>query len=291
MTVAVPKVAGVGTCAAAAAHGRGMHPAMLHAMRASGADADRSASAASGAGRDGVRASRGERVDMHRRRRKRLRRRGQAPALRPGRHRSARGPDGGARHRRRDRRPELVAADLLGQAEHGPTSPAVLVTTSAARRAVLAAVDRRLETWPTAEVAGAAWRDLRRDHRRRRRGRPWRRPTRSRRSTSRSRRDDPAVVPRSAEQLRLAVPRPQATVAYADKGSGRTTSCRPRGAARYTGGLWVGKFLKTVTYQRVTPEGSASVAPAVAAISHAEGFAGHARTAELRLERAGTGVR
>ena len=56
------------------------------------------------------------------------------------------------------------------------------------------------------------------------------------------------------------------------------------GAARFTGGLWVGKFLKTCTFQRLTPAGTRAVAPAVAAISHAERFAGHARTAELRLE-------
>jgi sulfopropanediol 3-dehydrogenase len=56
------------------------------------------------------------------------------------------------------------------------------------------------------------------------------------------------------------------------------------GAARFTGGLWVGKFLKTCTYQRLSGEGTRAVAPAVAAISHAEQLAGHARTAEVRLE-------
>jgi sulfopropanediol 3-dehydrogenase len=57
------------------------------------------------------------------------------------------------------------------------------------------------------------------------------------------------------------------------------------GAARYTGGLWVGKFLKTVTYQRLTAEGTAKVAPVAAAISDAELFPGHALTARMRLER------
>jgi sulfopropanediol 3-dehydrogenase len=56
-------------------------------------------------------------------------------------------------------------------------------------------------------------------------------------------------------------------------------------AARYTGGLWVGKFLKTVTYQRLTKEGTRRTAPAAAAISDAEMFAGHALTARMRLER------
>ncbi len=76
-----------------------------------------------------------------------------------------------------------------------------------------------------------------------------------------------------------------ATVAYGDKGVG-TNHVLPTGrAARYTGGLWVGKFLRTVTYQRLTPDGTRHVAPAIAAICRAEGFAGHAATADLRLER------
>ncbi len=56
-------------------------------------------------------------------------------------------------------------------------------------------------------------------------------------------------------------------------------------AARYTGGLWVGKFLKTCTYQQLTAEGTRLVAPAIPAISHEENFEGHALTAEVRLER------
>jgi sulfopropanediol 3-dehydrogenase len=58
------------------------------------------------------------------------------------------------------------------------------------------------------------------------------------------------------------------------------------GAARYTGGLWVGKFLKTVTYQQLTREGTKLIAPAAGAISEAEMFAGHAITAWMRLDRA-----
>ena len=59
------------------------------------------------------------------------------------------------------------------------------------------------------------------------------------------------------------------------------------GAARYTGGLWVGKFLKTCTYQRLTEEGTRRVAPAVAAIAQAEHMEGHALTATYRLDRLG----
>jgi sulfopropanediol 3-dehydrogenase len=72
-------------------------------------------------------------------------------------------------------------------------------------------------------------------------------------------------------------------VAYGDKAIGVNHVLPTGRAARYTGGLWVGKFLKTVTFQNVTPEGSRAVAPSVAAISDAELMAGHALTARLRL--------
>ena len=77
----------------------------------------------------------------------------------------------------------------------------------------------------------------------------------------------------------------QATVAYGDKGIGTNHVLPTMGAARYTGGLWVGKFLKTCTYQRVTEEGTRRIAPTIAAICEAEGFAGHAITANMRLDR------
>jgi len=79
---------------------------------------------------------------------------------------------------------------------------------------------------------------------------------------------------------------PRTNVAYGDKVIGTNHTLPTKGAARYTGGLWVGKFLKTVTYQRLTPEGTRRIAPAVAAISDAEFFGGHAITARMRLERA-----
>ena len=72
---------------------------------------------------------------------------------------------------------------------------------------------------------------------------------------------------------------------YGDKAVGTNHVLPTAGAARYTGGLWVGKFLRTATYQRLTAEGTRRVAPAAAAISDAEGFAGHAITARMRLDR------
>ncbi len=181
--------------------------------------------------------------------------------------------------------PRLVAADLLGQAEHGPNSPAILVTTDHALAVeTMAAVEQWLSsTWPTAEVAGAAWRAC------------------GEVVVCDSREEAVAVSDRYApEHLEIHTTDPQwfedrltnygslfvgrdATVAYGDKAIGVNHVLPTSGAARYTGGLWVGKFLKTCTYQRVTPEGSQIVAPPTAAISDAEHMEGHALTARLRL--------
>jgi sulfopropanediol 3-dehydrogenase len=184
--------------------------------------------------------------------------------------------------------PELVAADLLGQAEHGPTSPAVLIATSCGLAAeVQDQVERLLETWPTREVAGAAWE--------------------AHGSVVVAEDRDEAIALSdeiAPEHLEVQVAEEdemyyltrlrnygslflgeQATVAYGDKGIGTNHVLPTMGAARYTGGLWVGKFLKTCTYQRVTNEGTRRIAPTIAAICEAEHFAGHALTATMRLER------
>ncbi len=180
--------------------------------------------------------------------------------------------------------PRVVAADLLGQAEHGPTSAAVLVTTSRALgAAVLAAVDELLLTWPTAAVAGAAWATL---------------------GEVIVCADDDEVLRVAdgiaSEHVEVQTDDPDwylerltnygslflganATVVYGDKAIGTNHVLPTERAARYTGGLWVGKFIKTVTYQRVADAANAAVAPSAAAISDAEGMAGHAITARIRL--------
>jgi sulfopropanediol 3-dehydrogenase len=186
--------------------------------------------------------------------------------------------------------PELVAADLLGQAEHGPTSPAVLVTTShALGSAVESEVERLLLDWPTREVAGEAWKAC---------GEVVVAADRDEAVAIANRYAHEHVEVHAAETeldvyldgLRnygsLFLGR-EATVVYGDKAVGTNHVLPTAGAARYTGGLWVGKFLKTVTYQRLTEEGTRRVAPAAAAISDAEAFAGHALTARMRLERLG----
>ena len=84
---------------------------------------------------------------------------------------------------------------------------------------------------------------------------------------------------------------PHSTVAFSDKSIGTNHVLPTRGAARYTGGLWVGKFLKTLTFQRVNADGSERIAPSTAAIADAELMYGHALTARLRLHLAEDGSR
>jgi sulfopropanediol 3-dehydrogenase len=291
MTIIVPKVAGVRRVIAAAPprEGRGVHPAMLHAMATSGADqvlclGGVQALAALAFGVEDL-----EPVDM-------IVGAGNAYVAEAKRQLFGRvgidllaGPTEILVIADEHADPELVAADLLGQAEHGPTSPAILITTSRALGVKsLAAIDRLLETWPTAAVAGQAWRDHG--------------------SVALVSDDTEAMALADAyapEHLEVQVEPAkldaylnglrnygslflgdEATVVYGDKAVGTNHVLPTMGAARYTGGLWVGKFLRTCTYQRLTAEGTQAIAPAAAAISDAEQFAGHAITARLRLQRA-----
>ncbi|MDR7482909.1 MAG: histidinol dehydrogenase [Armatimonadota bacterium] len=182
--------------------------------------------------------------------------------------------------------PHVVAADLLGQAEHDPASPAVLVTTSRELGTrVLAEIAQLLPTLPTAEVIGISWRD------------------RGEVVVVDSDDEAAAVADEYApEHLEVQTRNPdwylqrlrnygtlflgeESTVVYSDKAVG-TNHILPTGrAARFTGGLWVGKFLKTVTYQRLTREGSLEIARRAAAIAAAEGMEAHVYTARLRLRR------
>jgi sulfopropanediol 3-dehydrogenase len=180
----------------------------------------------------------------------------------------------------------LVATDLLGQAEHGPDSPAWCIVTSEKKgREILAEVERQLLTLPTAKIAGASW----------------------------ARWGEIAVVDSDDEAIELSdryAPEhlevltsrndyylrrlrnygslfvgEESTVAYGDKGVGTNHTLPTNRAARYTGGLWVGKFLKTVTYQRLTPDASERIAPVIGRMCAAEGMLAHEITAKVRVER------
>ena len=181
--------------------------------------------------------------------------------------------------------PFVVAVDLLSQAEHGPDSPAVLVTTSAeVAQSVLAWIQDLLPTMPTADYAGPAWRDhgeiviVHGDIE-----------------------DAYAVADSYAfEHVEILTERPRRAleimrnygalflgagtcVSYGDKVIGTNHTLPTRGAARYTGGLWVGKYLKTVTYQEVTdPRASAELGELCGRAARVESFEGHARSGDVR---------
>ncbi|MEO5764337.1 MAG: histidinol dehydrogenase, partial [Casimicrobiaceae bacterium] len=183
---------------------------------------------------------------------------------------------------------EIVAADLVGQAEHGVESPAWLVTTSEAlARAVLARVPALIDALPpdAAAAAGAAWRDY---------GEVV--VAADREEVARISDDyAPEHLEVHARDLDGWLARltnygslflgEETTVAYGDKTSGPNHILPTMKAARYSGGLSVGKFIKTVTWQRMTPEATREVAAVTARISRHEGMEAHARTADARLAR------
>ena len=183
--------------------------------------------------------------------------------------------------------PFIVAVDLLSQAEHGPDSPAVLITTSEplARR-VMALIEEILPEMPTADYASPAWRDH----------------------------GEVVVVEDldaayaladtyASEHVQVLTQEPRAAlrtmrnygalflgegtcVSYGDKVIGTNHTLPTRGAANYTGGLWVGKYLKTVTYQEVTdPAASASLGELCGRAARVEFFEGHARSGDVRAHK------
>ncbi|GBF06669.1 histidinol dehydrogenase [Deinococcus aerius] len=186
---------------------------------------------------------------------------------------------------------EMVATDLLGQAEHGPNSPAVLLTTSEAlARAVVPEIERQLARLPTAEIAGRAWRDYGQIILAESEGEMVRVADEIASEHVQVLTRDPDYFLRHMTNYGSLFLGPETNVAYGDKAIG-TNHILPTGrAARYTGGLWVGKFLKTVTYQRATREASVTVGRHCSVICGVEGFAGHQRQADLRVERYGEAV-
>lgn len=182
--------------------------------------------------------------------------------------------------------PDLVATDLLGQAEHGPDSPAWLITTSEPLgKAVLKLVEEKLEDLPTRDMAGPAWRDygeiiVVEDDDEAIEVSDEYAPEHLEVQTA----NDDYYLERLRNYGSLFVGE-ESTVAYGDKGVG-TNHTLPTGlAARYTGGLWVGKFIKTVTYQRLTKAASRKIAPPLARMCEVEGMIAHAITCDARYHR------
>lgn len=183
--------------------------------------------------------------------------------------------------------PEMIATDILGQGEHGPTSPGAIISTSEeVAQASLDEIKRQLETLPTADVASVSWEDYGQvilvDS------------------------YEEAVVEADKlafEHVEILTKNPEyflenmtnygalflgpgTNVAYGDKVIGTNHTLPTKGAARYTGGLWVGKFIKTVTYQRIeSEEQSAYIGEYAARLCDLENFAGHAEQARLRVRK------
>ncbi|OKH79603.1 histidinol dehydrogenase [Mycobacterium sp. SWH-M3] len=185
--------------------------------------------------------------------------------------------------------PFIVAVDLLSQAEHGPDSPAVLITTSAALgRCVMDEIDKLLVDMPTSDFAEPAWRNH----------------------------GEVAIVENldaayvladryASEHVQILTRNPREAlekmrnygalflgegtcVSYGDKVIGTNHTLPTRGAANYTGGLWVGKYLKTVTYQEVTdPKASAALGTLCGRAARVESFEGHARSGDVRARKFG----
>jgi sulfopropanediol 3-dehydrogenase len=186
---------------------------------------------------------------------------------------------------------EICATDLLGQAEHGPTSPAVLLTNSEKlARDTMAEIERLLQVLPTADVAGAAWRDY---------GEVIVCDTEDEMLAEADRiaSEHVQVMTRDPDWFLANMTNygalflgPRTNVAYGDKVIGTNHTLPTKRAGRYTGGLWVGKFMKTCTYQRVvTDEASALVGRYASRLSMLEGFVGHAEQANVRVRRYGGG--
>jgi len=184
---------------------------------------------------------------------------------------------------------EICATDLLGQAEHGPTSPAVLLTNSEKlARDTMAEVERLLKILPTADAAGKAWEDF---------GEVIvcddidemvREADRIASEHVQVMTRDPDYFLKHMRNYGALFLGARTNVAYGDKVIGTNHTLPTKKAARYTGGLWVGKFLKTCTYQRVlTDEASAMIGEYCSRLCILEGFSGHAEQANVRVRRYG----
>lgn len=183
---------------------------------------------------------------------------------------------------------EIVATDLLGQAEHGPTSPAALITTSQQlAEALPEEIDRQLAVLPTAEIAGAAWRDygqiiLVKDF-----AEAVQEGDRLAYEHVEILTRDPRYFLNHMRNYGAMFLGPETNVAYGDKVIGTNHTLPTRGAARYTGGLWVGKFLKTVTYQECTEQASVLIGEYCSRLCTIERFWAHKEQADIRLRRYG----
>ena len=181
---------------------------------------------------------------------------------------------------------EMCATDLLGQAEHGTNSPAILLTNS--QRIVdetLVEIEKQLKTLETADIASVSWRDY---------GQIILCDTEDEMVEEADRiasehvqvmTRDPNYFLENMTNYGALFLGQETNVSYGDKVIGTNHTLPTMKAARYTGGLWVGKFIKTCTYQRVTPEATATIGESCSRLCALEGFAGHKAQADIRVAR------
>ena len=184
---------------------------------------------------------------------------------------------------------EICATDLLGQAEHGPTSPAVLITNSEKlARDTMKEVERLLKILPSADLAGQAWKDYGEvivcDNEAEMIAEADRVASEHVQVMTR----DPDVFLNGMKNYGSLFLGPRTNVAYGDKVIGTNHTLPTKKNARFTGGLWVGKFIKTCTYQKVlTDEASAKIGEVCSRLCVLEGFLAHAEQANVRVRRYG----
>jgi len=184
---------------------------------------------------------------------------------------------------------EICATDLLGQAEHGPTSPAVLITDSEKlARETMKEVERLLKILPSADLAGQAWKDYGEvivcDNEAEMIAEADRVASEHVQVMTR----DPDVFLNGMKNYGSLFLGPRTNVAYGDKVIGTNHTLPTKKNARFTGGLWVGKFIKTCTYQKVlTDEASAKIGEVCSRLCVLEGFLAHAEQANVRVRRYG----
>src|SRR3989440_2132662 len=184
---------------------------------------------------------------------------------------------------------EICATDLLGQAEHGPTSPAILITNSEKlARDTMAEVERLLKILPSADLAGKAWEDFGEVIVCADEAEMIAEADRIASEHVQVMTRDPDVFLNGMRNYGSLFLGPRTNVAYGDKVIGTNHTLPTKKAARYTGGLWVGKFMKTCTYQKVlTDEASAMIGEYCSRLCMLEGFSGHAEQANVRVRRYG----
>jgi sulfopropanediol 3-dehydrogenase len=184
---------------------------------------------------------------------------------------------------------EMCAVDLLGQAEHGPTSPAILLTTDEQlARDTMAEIERQLQILPTADIARISWKDY---------GQVIVCDTQDEMIEVADQlayehvqvlTEDPDVFLKQMTNYGALFLGPRTNVSFGDKVIGTNHTLPTKRAARYTGGLWVGKFIKTCTYQKVvTDQASALIGEYGSRLCHMENFVGHGEQANLRVRRYG----